>query len=177
MTVKKYCVIKYIQSADILGRVRADYACLEIDEAYTPIVFKQIKPDIMVITNLFRDQLDRYGEIDSTVNIIKRAIAEADGVKLVLNPDDTLCVHLGHIRISYGRFVAYNSHARFLALLFVPHSIDTRCARLCKDEQHGCDTESNSIRIPGTLATNGSLFHDSDTLLQNQIPTNTLAKI
>lgn len=41
-----------------------DYACLEIDEAYTPIVFDYVKPDVMVITNLFRDQLDRYGEID-----------------------------------------------------------------------------------------------------------------
>ncbi|MBR0366501.1 MAG: DUF1727 domain-containing protein, partial [Clostridia bacterium] len=61
----------YIQAADVFGRVQADYACLEIDEAYTPIVFRQIKPDIMIITNLFRDQLDRYGEIDITVDIIK----------------------------------------------------------------------------------------------------------
>lgn len=85
----------YIQAADIFGRVKADYACLEIDEAYTPIVFKQVKPDIMVITNLFRDQLDRYGEIDITVNIIKRAIAEAGKVKMVLNADDPLCVQFG----------------------------------------------------------------------------------
>ena len=85
----------YIQAADIFGRVKADYACLEIDEAYTPIVFRQIKPDIMVITNLFRDQLDRYGEIDITVNIIKRAIAEAGRVKMVLNADDPLCVQFG----------------------------------------------------------------------------------
>ena len=85
----------YIQAADIFGRVKADYACLEIDEAYTPIVFRQIKPDIMVITNLFRDQLDRYGEIDITVNIIRRAIAEAGRVKMVLNADDPLCVQFG----------------------------------------------------------------------------------
>ena len=55
-----------LQEMNIFGKVSADYACLEIDEAYTPIVFDYITPDVMVITNLFRDQLDRYGEIDIT---------------------------------------------------------------------------------------------------------------
>ena len=82
----------YIRAAGLFGGPEADYACLEIDEAYTPKVFERVKPDIMIITNLFRDQLDRYGEIDITVDIIKRAIAMTDGVKLVLNADDPLCV-------------------------------------------------------------------------------------
>ena len=50
-----------LQEMNIFGKLKADYACLEIDEAYTPIVFDYVKPDVMVITNLFRDQLDRYG--------------------------------------------------------------------------------------------------------------------
>ena len=50
---------------------------LKIDEAYTPIVFDYVKPDVMVITNLFRDQLDRYGEIDITSDIIKRAMKKS----------------------------------------------------------------------------------------------------
>lgn len=114
----------YIQSADILGRVRADYACLEIDEAYTPIVFKQIKPDIMVITNLFRDQLDRYGEIDITVNIIKRAIAEADGVKLVLNADDPLCVQFGRERGVQAVYYGISEQV-------LPQVDDTKEGRFC----------------------------------------------
>lgn len=84
-----------LQEMDIFGRLRADYACLEIDEAYTPIVFDYVKPDVMVITNLFRDQLDRYGEIDITSDIIKRAIAKVPNLKLVLNGDDPLCVQFG----------------------------------------------------------------------------------
>ena len=63
-----------LQEMSIFGKLKADYACLEIDEAYTPIVFDYVKPNVMVITNLFRDQLDRYGEIDITSDIIKRAI-------------------------------------------------------------------------------------------------------
>lgn len=84
-----------LQEMNIFGRLRADYACLEIDEAYTPIVFDYVKPDVMVITNLFRDQLDRYGEIDITSDIIKRAIAKVPNLKLVLNGDDPLCVQFG----------------------------------------------------------------------------------
>lgn len=86
-----------LQETDIFGRLHADYACLEIDEAYTPIVFEHVKPDVMVITNLFRDQLDRYGEIDTTSDIIKRAIAKVPNVKLVLNGDDPLCVQFGKL--------------------------------------------------------------------------------
>lgn len=85
----------YIDATDIWGRVNADYACLEIDEAYARIIFKHIKPHVMVITNLFRDQLDRYGELDGTVGLIRDAIALAPGIKLVLNADDPVCVQFG----------------------------------------------------------------------------------
>ncbi len=85
----------YIDATDIWGRVNADYACLEIDEAYARIIFKHIKPHVMVITNLFRDQLDRYGELDGTVGLIRDAIALVPGIKLVLNADDPVCVQFG----------------------------------------------------------------------------------
>jgi UDP-N-acetylmuramyl tripeptide synthase len=114
----------YIQAADIFGRVKADYACLEIDEAYTPIVFKHIKPDIMVITNLFRDQLDRYGEIDITVNIIKKAIAETNGVKLILNADDPLCVQFGK---EHGAEPVYYG----ISEKVLPQVDDTKEGRFC----------------------------------------------
>lgn len=114
----------YVQSANLLGKVTADYACLEIDEAYTPIVFKRIKPDIMIITNLFRDQLDRYGEIDTTADIIKRAIREAAGVKLVLNADDPLCVQFG--REENTTAVYYGISEKVL-----PQVDDTKEGRFC----------------------------------------------
>lgn len=84
-----------LQEMNIFGKLKADYACLEIDEAYTPIVFDYVKPDVMVITNLFRDQLDRYGEIDITSDIINKAIAKVPNLKLILNGDDPLCVKFG----------------------------------------------------------------------------------
>ena len=56
-------VAAFALAAGINGRLNADYACIEIDEASTRRVFPHFKPNYMVLTNLFRDQLDRYGEV------------------------------------------------------------------------------------------------------------------
>ena len=113
-----------LQEMNIFGKLRADYACLEIDEAYTPIVFEHIKPDVMVITNLFRDQLDRYGEIDITSDIIKRAIAKADGVKLVLNGDDPLCVQFAEGENTKAYYYGISEQV-------LPQLDDTKEGRFC----------------------------------------------
>ena len=57
-------VAAFVLGAKFSGKLDADYACIEVDEASTRHVFTRIRPDYMVMTNLFRDQLDRYGEID-----------------------------------------------------------------------------------------------------------------
>lgn len=85
----------FIQACSIGGRLDADWAVLEIDEAFARRVFAHIKPNYMVITNLFRDQLDRYGEIDTTADLLRQAISMADGVKLILNGDDPLTAQFG----------------------------------------------------------------------------------
>ncbi len=78
-----------------LGRLKADYACLEIDEAYTVKVFEHIQPDYVVVTNLFRDQLDRYGEIETTMEIMSRAFKNSDYPCLILNGDDPISSGFG----------------------------------------------------------------------------------
>ncbi len=72
----------------------ADYACIEVDEASTRHIFPQIKPDYMVMTNLFRDQLDRYGEIDITMNILEEMIRKVPKMKVIVNGDDALSAYL-----------------------------------------------------------------------------------
>ena len=85
----------FVLGCDIFGRLKVDYACFEVDEASTVRVFEHIKPDMVVITNLFRDQLDRYGEVDMTVALIKKALAMADKPVLVLNGDDPVTASFG----------------------------------------------------------------------------------
>ena len=88
----------FATASSITGKLEADYAVLEIDEASARRVFAHLTPDYMVITNLFRDQLDRYGEIDITVDLLNEAINMAGGVKLILNGDDPLTVQFGEGR-------------------------------------------------------------------------------
>lgn len=113
-----------LQEMSIFGKLKADYACLEIDEAYTPIVFDYVKPDVMVITNLFRDQLDRYGEIDITSDIIKRAIKKVPNLKLVLNGDDPLCVQ-------FGREENVKAYYYGISEKVLPQLDDTKEGRFC----------------------------------------------
>jgi UDP-N-acetylmuramyl tripeptide synthase len=71
-------------------------AVLEIDEAALPQVVRVITPRVAVFTNLFRDQLDRYGEVDSVMTYWKQAIAMlSQETTLVLNADDPSVAYLG----------------------------------------------------------------------------------
>lgn len=85
----------FVDHCNIFGKFDADYACIEIDEISTVKVFEFLKPDVIVITNLFRDQLDRYGEIDITLDYLSRAVSMCDDVSLVLNADDPLVTAFG----------------------------------------------------------------------------------
>ncbi|MBR5239005.1 MAG: DUF1727 domain-containing protein [Clostridia bacterium] len=81
----------FISTAGLFGSLKADYAVLEIDEASAKIVFDYLTPDVIVITNLFRDQMDRYGEITETLEQLKIAVKKAPNATLVLNGDDPMC--------------------------------------------------------------------------------------
>lgn len=109
-------------ACDLGGNFKADYAVLEIDEASARRVFKHLKPDYMVITNLFRDQLDRYGEIDITVDLLNEAIDMADGVKLILNGDDPLTARFGE-----------NRNAKYYGISeqVLPQTDETKEGRFC----------------------------------------------
>lgn len=73
------------------GETGVDVAILEIDEADLPNLVNKLSMRQLVITNFFRDQLDRYGELLSLRNLVRRAIEEMPtGAYLILNADDPL---------------------------------------------------------------------------------------
>ncbi len=79
-----------------LRRAGKAVAVLEIDEAALPQVVQMVAPRVAVFTNLFRDQLDRYGEVDSVVTYWKKAIELLPPeTTLVLNADDPSVAYLG----------------------------------------------------------------------------------
>lgn len=85
-----------IAESSLSGKIKADLALLEVDEASLPAVTKALKPSVVVVTNLFRDQLDRYGEVDQTAALLRRALKVFKG-ELLLNADDPLVTSLGGI--------------------------------------------------------------------------------
>lgn len=79
-----------------LRRAGQAISILEVDEAALPKLVRSIPPRVVVFTNLFRDQLDRYGEVDSVVTKWKQAIALLPATTtLVLNADDPTIAQLG----------------------------------------------------------------------------------
>ena len=64
--------------------------CFECDELYTVRVLPAMRPDVLVLLNLFRDQLDRYGEIDHTQDVIAEALRRSPEATLDFNADDPL---------------------------------------------------------------------------------------
>lgn len=83
-------VSSFILATDKHGNLDADYACIEVDEIAALSILPQIQPDYMVLTNIFRDQLDRFGEVDITFQKLKDAVSKSPNTTLLINGDDVL---------------------------------------------------------------------------------------
>ena len=81
---------EFVMNCTLFGQMKKDYAVIECDEAAARTVFGQLKPRVIVVTNLFRDQLDRYGEVTHTLENIRVAVQGAPEALLCLNADCSL---------------------------------------------------------------------------------------
>ncbi|MFM7579343.1 MAG: Mur ligase family protein, partial [Microcystaceae cyanobacterium] len=89
-------VTALLADANLVGRLNSDYAILEVDENILPLVLKDCRPRVILALNLFRDQLDRYGEVDTISRRWQAAIAPLpQETTIVLNADDPTLSHLG----------------------------------------------------------------------------------
>ncbi len=82
---------------------KTDYSVIESDEAYLAKIYDKFDADFLIVTNLFRDQLDRYGELETTKKFIQNGINKKENLTLFLNADDPLVASLqGNNKIYYG---------------------------------------------------------------------------
>lgn len=79
---------------DSRGRLKADIAVLELDEAHAVHFVKAIQPRHSLLLNVMRDQLDRFGEIDYTANLLK-VVAEHTTETVVINREDPRLLSIG----------------------------------------------------------------------------------
>ncbi len=83
-----------VMNASLTGKIKKEYAVLECDERASRALFGQLKPRVILVTNLFRDQLDRYGEVTHTLENIRDAVRGAPEAVLCLNADCSLTASL-----------------------------------------------------------------------------------
>lgn len=76
-----------LDEINIRGKLDADIAVLELDEAWAVKFVQIVRPRFSLLLNVMRDQLDRFGEIDNTAALLQK-IAEATSDTVVLNRDD-----------------------------------------------------------------------------------------
>lgn len=109
----------FINSCNLIGHIDAKYASLEVDEASLVKVMAHIKPHIIVFTNIFRDQLDRYSELDVLLNKVKSCLETSQDTVMIINADDpslvSLAESLPHDKYYYGIETAVDMGSQDLA--------------------------------------------------------------
>ena len=127
--------------SSLLGSPRGDSGVIEADEAALPAIVAALNPRFILLNNLFRDQLDRYGELDTIARRWREAVARlGPETTLIVNADDPMLI--GVVRdvpperiITFGLDLGEAAADRRLRLDHLPHAADaahcTRCgARL-----------------------------------------------
>lgn len=96
----------FVLAADRKGELDIDYACIEVDEFASVQILPLLQPGCVLLTNIFRDQIDRYGEIDTICDRIRTALSEVSEEVLIVNGDDflswTLAGKCGRRLVTYG---------------------------------------------------------------------------
>ncbi len=131
-------VSAFLLNSDFLGRIRADYGVFEVDEATLPLVIsslchaefisasdnqkilKQVQNDnfkfIVVLLNLFRDQLDRYGEVDTIARKWQKALSRLSKENtVILNADDPQIATLGQGLKTKTLYFGIDDKSKYLA--------------------------------------------------------------
>jgi UDP-N-acetylmuramyl tripeptide synthase len=103
-------------------------AVIEVDEANVKFITEYISPKIITITNLFRDQLDRYGEVYTTLKKILEGVSKSPTSTLVLNGDESL---LGELNLK-NPIVYYGFATKITENKIVDLNADAKFCKVCK---------------------------------------------
>ena len=87
-----------IKDCTLGGVARSPVAILEVDEGSVGGIFPSTKPGLVIVTNYFCDQMDRYGSLDHNVTLLRQSLDGLPRTALLLNADDPLVVTAGRGR-------------------------------------------------------------------------------
>lgn len=119
-----------LTDANLIGQLNTDFAILEVDENILPLVLKECQPRAILALNLFRDQLDRYGEVDAISRRWQNAIAPLPKETLIIvNADDPTLSYLGQQLTQTVRYFGLNEPKLYLDE--IPHAVDSTYCPSC----------------------------------------------
>jgi UDP-N-acetylmuramyl tripeptide synthase len=124
-----------ILNANFAGKLQQDFAIFEVDENTLPQILDQINPGYLLLLNLFRDQLDRYGEVDSIVRKWKEALQSfSKETTLILNADDPQIAYLGNT-IKNKNFY-FGLEKKWSTKSSLDHAADSIYCPICGNKLH-----------------------------------------
>jgi UDP-N-acetylmuramyl tripeptide synthase len=118
-----------VNAANLRGQLDDDMLVIEVDEGTFPLAIPEINPDVVVVNNIFRDQLDRYGELYKVANALERVLRGLPSTAtVVLNADDPLVANFAPDMAA--RRLYFGLEARDLGGTVPEHAADTvRCVK------------------------------------------------
>jgi UDP-N-acetylmuramyl tripeptide synthase len=120
-----------VLNSDITGKLPFDIALFEVDENSLPLVLDQIKPFGIILLNLFRDQLDRYGEVNSIAKKWQLALGKVSKqTLLVTNGDDPMLSFIGE-KSGLNSFY-FGLAEKYMKVGVAPHDVDFLYCPQCK---------------------------------------------
>jgi len=118
-----------VADSDLRGRSRSHTAVFEVDELHLDRAVVEMRPRLVVVLNLLRDQLDRSGELETTAGRIGDALRRLDaGAQVIANVDDPLVA--GQVR-GLPNLVPIGVEATDFLLPGLPHAADARACPVC----------------------------------------------
>lgn len=118
----------FVNNFSFKDKGKEKFAVIEVDEANVKYITKYIKPEIITITNLFRDQLDRYGEVYTTLEKILEGVKLTPNTKLILNGDESLLgdLNVKNDAVYYGFGCSINKNNK------LDENSDAKFCKKCK---------------------------------------------
>lgn len=124
-----------IKSSNIFSQLKYDYAIFESDEFNLPLLLKKISPDKILILNLFRDQLDRYGEVNTiALKWLESLKTLEQKTEVFINGDDPQLYFIGsklNQKIQY-----FGVETKLMKLKNIPHDVDSIFCPVCLSLLH-----------------------------------------
>ena len=116
-------------ASTLLSAPDAELALLEVDEFALPEVMQRVRPRVVALSNLFRDQLDRYGELEHIAERWRASVATlSPASQLIVNADDPLVADLAE---GHSRSLRYGVDDPRLARTRLQHAADSKYCLRC----------------------------------------------